>query len=80
MPLPPDALGFHLLQLASQLVHLHDEILTRLDAVIAGVSVDAKIADQQRRDRIETECRQERAQAFAGDHGGEHDPPALRLL
>src|SRR6266567_2837028 len=66
----PGALALELRQLARQRDDLLVEFLAGVETVFAGIGVDAEIADDGRRHRIEGETSQDRFQARAGDHFG----------
>src|SRR5215471_12271827 len=67
-PLPLIVFGFGLVKLSRQFRDLAIEVFLRLEAAIAGIGVDAEIADQQRRHYVETERRQKRSELWACDH------------
>ena len=68
--LPRLALGGEAIALLRQRDLLLREVLLRFEPMRAGVSRQAKVADDQRRDRVEAERSQDGAQARAGDHAG----------
>ena len=47
------------------------ELLPRIQPILAGIGVDAEIADDRRRHRIEGEPGQQGFESVAGDHGPE---------
>ena len=63
-------LGLERGKLAGQLGDLLVEVLLRLEPVVAGIGVDAEIADHQRRDRVERERGENGAEPLARDHAG----------
>ena len=54
--------------------------LARMDTVVAGIGIDAEIADEQRRPEIEAERGQDGAEPPAGDHARTMARVALRAL
>ena len=79
-PFPSPPFGSETGKFTAQLRNLLVEILLRPQPAIAGIGIDAEIADHQRRDGIERERIEERAEPFAGNHAATMTPPALRPL
>src|SRR5262249_38391577 len=81
--LPCGALTLEAVELARELTPLLDEILLRLQPVVAGMRIGPEIRDDQRRPGVEAERAQGRAQSRAADHanhGRKMAPGALTSL
>src|SRR5262249_16085100 len=72
---PSGTLGFERLELGAEFHDLLIQILSRAQPAVAGISVEAEIADHQRRDRVERERVEDGAQPLPGHHSATMPPP-----
>ncbi len=79
-PLPQNALGLRCVAFLDQFRDLQIEALPRVQPAVAGIGIDAEIADEAGCSEIETEHGEDRSQPPAGDHARTMERFALRAL